>query len=280
MCALQDVCRLSELCVESHGFLGKENLLPVPKISLICTYPATPVVPAKNIDMPGGVSHIATHPYVCVAGTPLNLVKQLASVNEPKKHEDVMTDRAGAASSAQRKRVVLEKGPSTFQSLHTDDDATSACADPNFCSYLAAITDDADVRVWDDSHDVVAELVNVERSSQFFTSEAFDQMPDRIQEASAASFLRAMAAPGSLIHRGEKIMAKIASIPRGSCMVFLASLAHAGAGMHRRATRINWRMHLYGLRPGKEFHQQQAAFIPARGLASMCEKSLGGDNDC
>jgi hypothetical protein len=90
------------------------------------------------------------------------------------------------------------------------------------------------------------------------------------QDEMIANVARALAAPGSVIQQSEKIKARTVRIPRGSSMLFLSSLFHAGTGMSKQAFKINWRMHLYGLRPGKKINKKNVHF-PLGGLASMCE---------
>ena len=171
-----------------------------------------------------------------------------------------------------------------FQAGHTDDEDAAACEDPDFCSCLIPISGDCNVRVWKCSQDVVKLLNKASGQSQSqrdreeSSGESFGPLSRTQQEEQLANKARALADPGSLIAQNIKIDATNVSIPRGSSMLFLSSLFHAGTGMGRFERKILWCMHLYALRPGKNINQKNV-HVPTAGLASMCAKSGGGDHD-
>lgn len=176
----------------------------------------------------------------------------------------------GEGTTTAQVPVVFVKDASAAQSGHTDGADEDAALRPSFIGFVAPVTDDSTLRVWDCSHDVARYLHDAGHDDMVFRS-----MED---EEAAADYLESRAPAGSMLNRGDKIPAKTKRIPKGSSMAFLPSFMHAGSPISHLATRMSYRCHVYGLLKGDRGFAHGGAYHAHALLRQCCDKSEGGDH--
>ena len=181
------------------------------------------------------------HPVMGVFATPIEIAKQLGF--EADHHGP---ENATSGTSLKSRQV---KGRSKSQSAHQDGQLEEALGDePSFLSAIIPITGDANLRVWDYSHDMTELLADVtSRNSQV---RKWNDDPSGAGEELVANWIDGHAPIGSVMANQQRIPAKTIRVPLGSSTVFLPHFYHAGSAMAREALEMCYRMHIYVLLPG------------------------------
>ena len=161
--------------------------------------------------------------------------------------------------------------PTSHQSSHHDGGLKDSGKKRTFASVVAPLSGDANIRVWEYSHDAVK-----------WMHRALKNRPELqdLSDDALADWLQTHAPVGSMVAEGQKLQPTTKTIARGSSMAFLASLLHAGSALSVRETRLNYRMHLYVIRSGFEKNfKHGAAHVLHKFLQRCCAKWEGGDYD-